>query len=279
MYDHYLLQAAATGGASPATTVAPVISNNAEGASPGGGGSSSGVSTSTPAVAPATSSKPTSSPVPAGKSPSGGVIAGIVVGGIFVIIIGLGMILLYRFVTRRSREHRQQQPPVHQTQHGSVQQEGAIQQDRPSNITMPSDTPFANSAMTEVSPNDSASQIGGWISSVSYNPAPPQPSTPGSGPSSHPSSGLGPLPNQFQTTAHQGQAPSSVASPGSAFGSMAPVHAPNIYPPYNPLGRSEYAGGGPSSAGDGIFVCDSGVGFSRRLVQVFEKSMLCFTLT
>jgi len=210
VYDAYILQ---TAGASPTTTVAPVISNGIAGASPAGGGSSPGVSKNTPTVGPVVTPTPSPSTTSASSSKGlgGGAIAGIVVGAIFVILFGLGMILLYRFITRRSRERRQQQQLQQQQQNEAFQQGGMTQHHRPSNITMPSTTPLVLPATSELSPADSASQIGGYSSTIS----------------SHPESGLGPLPNQFSAPPHV-QPASSVASPGSAFGSMAPAHAPDL---------------------------------------------------
>ncbi len=88
---------------------------------------------------------------------------------------------------------------------------------------------------SEVAPNDSASNIGGYQGSAISPTAPP---TYHSNVDSHTGgsqehSGIGPLPGpQYPTgaVAFPQTTTVSVMSPGSAFGSMPPVHAPSVSP-------------------------------------------------
>ena len=79
--------------------------------------------------------------------------------------------------------------------------------------------------MNELTPDDSASNIGGLNGLASQAPPPDVSSEVDSYPTSH--SALGALP-QFSAQ-HGGQ---PVASPGTEFGSMPPVHAPDVNPGY-----------------------------------------------
>ena len=158
-----------------------------------------------------------------------GAIAGIVVGAIVLIVLIVGMILLYRYKTGRNPRPT---PPVqithdpspHLTGMATVQQESPPLSSRPSNFTMPSNTPLVPHANNELGPDDSASNIGGPYSTVSQAPPPDVSSEVHSYPSQ---SALGSLP-QFST--QHGVQP--VASPGTEFGSMPPVHAPDVNPGY-----------------------------------------------
>ena len=158
-----------------------------------------------------------------------GAIAGIVVGAVVLIGLIVGMILLYRY--KRGRNPRPT-PPVqinhdpspHLTGMATVQQGSPPLSSRPSNFTMPSNTPLVSHANNELGPDDSASNIGGPYSTVSQAPPPDVSSEVHSYPSQ---SALGSLP-QFST--QHGVQP--VASPGTEFGSMPPVHAPDVNPGY-----------------------------------------------
>ena len=161
---------------------------------------------------------------------SGGAIAGIVIGAILLIVIILGMILLYRYF--RGRNPKPPPPPQlphdttpHLTGMTTVQPESPPLSSRPSNFTMPSNTPLVPQASNELGPEDSASNIGGPYSMVSQAPPPDVSSEVNSYPTSH--SALGNLP---QFSAQHGM--QSVASPGTEFGSMPPVHAPDVNPGY-----------------------------------------------
>ena len=199
--------------------------------------SSSGMSEPTPAVpGPNTISTTPVSPAPAtpnvvsGKSGiSAGAIAGIVVGAILLIVIVLGMILLYRYKKGKGRNPPQPQLSHDTTPHltgmATVQQEIPPLSSRPSNYTMPSNTPLVPQHTNELSPEDSASNIGGPYSMVSQAPPPDVSSEVDSYPTSQ--SALGNLP---QFSAQHGVQP--VASPGTEFGSMPPVHAPDVNPGY-----------------------------------------------
>ena len=163
---------------------------------------------------------------------SAGAIAGIVVGAILLIVIILGMILLYRY--KKGKGHNPQPPPPSQLSHdttphltgmATVQQASPPLSSRPSNFTMPSNTPLVPHATNELGPDDSASNIGGPYSMVSQSPPPDVSSEVNSYPTSH--SALGNLP---QFAAQHGVQP--VASPGTEFGSMPPVHAPDVNPGY-----------------------------------------------
>lgn len=220
-----------------------------------GGVNPPSVPTPSPKSGGKTSAAPTASP--SSNKLSGGAIGGIVVGAIFFVFLALCAFFLYRFATRRSRERRQQQQsfvggavPVQQTgpsgpSMGSPMPSGSFvptvqsfHEHRPSNFTMPSDTPLVAPPQTELSPADSASQIGGYSS-----PASPGPSNThtDSLSQSNLQSGLGPMPGPF-IPVHQ--ANQSVLSPGSAFGSMPPGYAPNTsetHHEYRPMGPQNNA--------------------------------------
>ena len=178
---------------------------------------------------------PNAVPTPSPKSSlSGGAIAGIVIGAILLIVIVLGMILLYRY--KKGRNPPPPPPPqlTHDTNPqptgmATVQQGSPLLSNRPSNFTMPSNAPsnapLIPTPMNELSPDDSASNIGGPQSMVSQAPPPDVSSEVHSYPTSH--SALGALP-QFSAQ-HGGQ---PAASPGTEFGSMPPHHAPDVNPGY-----------------------------------------------
>ncbi|KAK0511366.1 hypothetical protein JMJ35_005939 [Cladonia borealis] len=179
----------------------------------------------TPNAVPATSTK---------SGLSGGAIAGIVVGGIFFIVLALGMILLYRY--KKGRNPPPAPPPqlTHDTTPqptgmATVQQGSPPLSHRPSNFTMPSNAPsnapLFPPTMDELGPEDSASQLGGPQSMVSQVRPPDVSSEVHSYPTSH--SALGALP---QISVQHGGQP--VASPGTEFGSMPPHHAPDVNPGY-----------------------------------------------
>ncbi|KAL9124351.1 MAG: hypothetical protein Q9217_006312 [Psora testacea] len=161
---------------------------------------------------------------------TGGAIAGIVIGGIGGILIALGMFFLYRFLTRRSRERRAQPAdPL-------VQSFAALPpNNRPPMMSIPSNTPLTHGATSELTPDDSASHIGGYSSALPHASSPDVFSGTNSYPTTHPPSALGPLP-QFPAGpgAQSVTATQSVMSPGSAFGSMPPVHAPDVPPESRP---------------------------------------------
>ena len=201
---------------------------------------SSSPSESTSAVlGPSTTSTTPVGPVQAtpnvvsGKSGiSAGAIAGIVVGAILLIVIILGMILLYRYKKGKGRNPQPPPPPQlshdttpHLTGMATVQQASPPLSNRPSTFTMPSNTPLVPHATNELGPDDSASNIGGPYSMVSQSPPPDVSSEVNSYPTSQ--SALGNLP---QFSAQHGVQP--VASPGTEFGSMPPVHAPDVNPGY-----------------------------------------------
>ena len=179
----------------------------------------------TPNAVPATSTK---------SGLSGGAIAGIVVGVILLIVIVLGMILLYRYKTRKTPSPAPPPQLTHETTPqptgmATVQQGSPPLSHRPSNFTMPSNAPsnapLIPPPMDELGPDDSASHIGGPQSMVSQAPPPDVSSEVHSYPTSH--SALGTLP---QFSAQQGGRPA--ASPGTEFGSMPPHHAPDVNPGY-----------------------------------------------
>lgn len=153
---------------------------------------------------------PTAVPPPSHKSGlSGGAIAGIVVGVIFLFVLALGMILLYRYLKGRNPPPR----PPPQLAHDTIPQPtnmAAVQPGSPnlsnaaSNFTMPSNAPLYSPAMNELSPEDS--KVGSY-------------------PTSHTAVGTFP---QFSIQ-HDGQPP---ASPRTEFGSMTPVNAPDMNPEY-----------------------------------------------
>ena len=200
--------------------------------------SSTGESTSA-VPGPTTTSTTPVGPVPAtpnvvsGKSGiSAGAIAGIVVGAILLIVIILGMILLYRY--KKGKGRTPQPPPQPQLSHditphptgmATVQQASPPLSSRPSAYTMPSNTPLVPDATNELRPDDSASNIGGPYSMASQASPPDVSSEVDSYPTSH--SALGNLP---QFSVQHGVQP--VASPGTEFGSMPPVHAPDVNPGY-----------------------------------------------
>ena len=153
---------------------------------------------------------PTAVTTPSPKSGlSGGAIAGIVVGIILLLLIALGMILLYRYFKGR----KPPPPPPPQLPHdttpqpismATVQQGSPTLSDRASNFTMPSNAPLYSPPMNELSPDET--KVGSYSISHSAFGAFPQAS--------------------FQ---HGGQPP---ASPRTDFGSMTPVHAPDVNPEY-----------------------------------------------
>lgn len=163
---------------------------------------------------------------------SAGAIAGIVVGAVLAIVIVLGMILLYRY--KKGKRRDQQPPPPPQLSHdttphltgmAAIQQASPPLSHRPSNFTMPSNTPLVPHATNEIKPEDSVSNFGGPYSMVSQSSPPDVSSEVESYPTSH--SALGNLP---QFSPQHGVQP--VASPGTEFGSMPPVHAPDVNPGY-----------------------------------------------
>ena len=179
----------------------------------------------TPNSVPATSTK---------SGLSGGAIAGIVVGAILLIVLVLGMILLYRYKTRKNAPSAPSPQLAHettpqQTGMATVQQGSPPLSHRPSNFTMPSNAPsnapLIPPPVDELGPDDSASHIGGPQSMVSQAPPPDVSSDVHSYPTSQ--SALGTLP---QFSAQQGGRPA--ASPGTEFGSMPPHHAPDVNPGY-----------------------------------------------
>lgn len=191
-------------------------------------------------VTPPTSFVP--SPVVSGNGSSlaGGVIAGIAVGATAGIAIIIGLLALLCMRERRHRRQRNQnipQPPA------PMAQTPASAPAPPTNahssmMSMPSATsatPLTQNNVaqlshpnTEISPDESASHIGGYNSTVSQT-APPTYHTVGGSSPEH--SGLGPLPGS-QYPVGAGAFPHantpSVMSPGSAFGSMPPGHAPSV---------------------------------------------------
>ena len=176
----------------------------------------------TPNAQPATSTK---------SSLSSGAIAGIVVGGIFFIVLALGMILVYRSYKNGPNPPPAPPPqPNHDTTPqptgmATVQQGSPTVSHRPSNFTMPSNAPLIPPTQDELGPEDSASQFGGPRSMVSQVRPPDVSSEVHSYPTSR--SVLGALP---QSSFQYGGQP--VASPGTEFESIPPHHAPDVNPGY-----------------------------------------------
>lgn len=239
MYDQLVFgPVTASGGTATGPATSTIVATNLPGSyvtvSP-----AAGTSESTPAVlGPTTTSTIPLGPVAAtpnavstsSKSGLGaGAIAGIVVGAIVLIVLILGMILLYRY--KRGRNPRPtppaqmtHDPTPHLTGMATVQQESPPLSSRPSNFTMPSNTPLVPHANNEVLPDDSVSNIGGPYGMDSQT-APPDVS---SEVNSYPSQSV--LGSLQQISAQHGVQP--VASPGTEFGSMPPVHAPDVNPGY-----------------------------------------------
>ncbi|KAL8699743.1 MAG: hypothetical protein Q9201_005826 [Fulgogasparrea decipioides] len=194
------------------------------------------VSPTTPGPAPS----PTSSSS-GGHGLSSGAIAGIVIGSLVVIgslLIALGMFFFYRYKKGKNAPQPPPQPPV------SSVASPAPEYSRPTVMSTNSGTPLTHAAlsqaaMSDVTPNDSASQVGGPTSSVSNYHQPQEQFSYSGTDSMQTPSGLGPLPQlqQQHPNLYSGQGAQSVAgtasvmSPGSAFGSMPPVRAPGVPSP------------------------------------------------
>ena len=191
-----------------------------------------------------TSTMNTDGPSPPSSPPrgglSGGAIAGIVVGCIVVvggILLALALFLFYKYKKgkqSKTTSNFEAQPVASIVDTASSPTVPPTESSRPTITTTASTQPLTQAAMSEISPNDSASQIGGFGSSqVSHNASPYQEQFAASGTHGARSS-LGTLP-QFQQqnpNIHSGQGPqSSVMTPGSAFGSMPPVRAPDVPSP------------------------------------------------
>ena len=151
----------------------------------------------------------------------------VIVGGL---LAALAMCFFYRYKRNMHQTHQPsyQQPPVSTVPPSTASPPPASETSRPTFSTTPSTQPLTQAALADLSPEDSASQLGGY----NYNsPNSPQQQFNGS---QAPQSSLGTLP-QFQQQnpgvyGHQGPE-SSVMTPGSAFGSMPPVRAPGIPSP------------------------------------------------
>ena len=124
-------------------------------------------------------------------------------------------------------------PPRQPTRHTTPQPTGmaTIQQESPPfspqslNFTMPSNAPVIPPTLDELSPDDSASNIGGPRGIFSQARPPDVSSEVHAYPTSH--SALGAL---LQSSVQRGRQP--VVSPGTEFGSMPPHHAPDVNPGY-----------------------------------------------
>lgn len=254
-YDYYTIG----GGGGAATTVNGMQS--AISGKPTSTTTSNPAVETTPVTAPGTQTpNPAASPTAPVVSHhlSGGEIAGIAIGALAGVAIILGLLLLLCLQHRRHKRERRQvpQPPNPQP---AMQTPASHQPNFQSPMTnphssfmsMPSNTsssaPLTHQNMaaishqtSDIAPNDSASNIGGYQNStVSQTLPPTYHSNTGSNAASQEHSGLGPLPSpQYPTGAapfpHQNT--SSVTSPGSVFGSMPPVHAPSVTS-YRPPGE------------------------------------------
>lgn len=194
---------------------------------------------------------PTPDPSPSRGGLSGGAIAGIVVGCVVVIgglLLALALFLFYKYKKGKqpkTTSNFEAQPVASIVDTASSPTVPPTESSRPTITTTASTQPLTHAAMSEISPNDSASQIGGFCSPQgSHNAAPHQEQFAGPGTQGARSS-LGTLP-QFQQqnpNIHGGlQGPqSSVMTPGSAFGSMPPGRAPDVPSPGHerPTGAAE----------------------------------------
>ena len=222
----------------PAPTSESVITSGSS-STPTGPISSSNSPSSSPVAPPVTPSTPS----PSSSSLSGGAIAGIAIGAVIAIAIIAGLIALL-YIQRRNRSNHQQLPPppsaapmvqtVPNPPPGSPPLTNA-HTSYMSNPSATSTTPLTQNNVaaisqtpSEVRPQDSASNIGGYSGSVISPGSPTHPSSSGS--PEH--SGLAPLPRpQYPTgpAAFPNQNAPSVLSPGSDFGSMPPgMHAPTV---------------------------------------------------
>ena len=153
---------------------------------------------------------PTAVPAPIHKSGlSGGAIAAIVVGIVLFLVIALGIILLYRYFKGRKPSPRPPPQLTHDTtlqpiSMATVEQRSPTPSNQPSNFTTPSNAPLYSPPMSELSPDET--KVGSY-------------------PTSH--SAFGAVP-QFSVQ-HGAQPP---ASPRTEFGSMTPVHAPDVHSEY-----------------------------------------------
>lgn len=236
VYDELLSGAVSTSAGILVTAAASSIATNHEvsfvGPSPGASESTSAVlqptTTSTTPVGPVIATPNAVAPTTTKSGLPAGAIAGIVVGAILLIGIILGLILLYRYFKGRNPKPQPPQlahdPTPQPPGMATVQQESPPLSSRPSNFTMPSNTPLIPHTTNELGPDDSASNVGGPYSMVSQAPLPDVSSEVNSYPSSQ--SALG----APQFSAHNGVQP--VASPGIEFGSMPPADAPEVNPGY-----------------------------------------------
>ncbi|MCJ1279671.1 hypothetical protein MMC21_007495 [Puttea exsequens] len=224
VYDSFSIDA--VNGASPTSSVAGALSNVVIGPT------SIGPPATTPFGGDTTTSTPTASSSSGSSGLSGGAIAGIVIGSIFLIVSAIVSFFLYRFFTRRHRERIAQQNANAAAVPAAAQQgppPPTTEQQRPPTFTNPSTTsttPFAPHPMSELSPGDSASQINGHGSTLSYAPPHDLSSHTGSTVPSNAVSGIGSLP-QYSPPIGGGPA-AAAASPGSDFASQPAVHAPDV---------------------------------------------------
>lgn len=244
-YDRYTIQGGAVTTVNSIRSFIPVVASQS--ATPGTSSSSGGPASSSNTPVPIPAPTPVSS---SSSSLSGGAIAGIAIGGVIAIAIIVGLILL--LILQRRRRGNHPQVPLNQNSTGMIQTDPNPPPTNPpppaspplnngrtslmSNPSATSTTPLTQNNIAAVSqtpsdirPQDSASNIGGYTGSAVSQTAPP---TYHSSAGSPEHSGLGPLPGpQYPTgaAAFPHQNPPSVLSPGSAFGSMPPgVHAPSV---------------------------------------------------
>ena len=222
--------------------------------------------------------EPIQSPTPK-RGISGGAIAGIVIGALAALLIALGMFLLYRYKKNR-HPHNQGQAETatkisdNSTTFSSPSFPPAGGTTSPSSTSQPqfmtqtpsTHTPLTHAALSDISPHESASQVGGGGGShLSYNnPAQHAQHHQSFSTNNESQSGVGSLP-QFQNQhpglyqGGQGGPQSSVMTPGSAFGSMPPAPAPGVPSPSPPpLQQQQMHHGGQAPMGGATWAGHSG---------------------